>query len=77
MKSGLFQARTPFLGGRQGVSPGRLIHYCGSGNSKLILFKMPLLGEAYTAIRLGIKSRFGVMGFFSTSDAILGLCSYL
>ena len=26
VKSGLFQARTPFLGGRQGVSPGRLIH---------------------------------------------------
>ena len=36
------------------------------------LIKIIFLGEAETAIRPSIKSRFGIMGF-STSDAILGL----
>ena len=36
------------------------------------LTKITLLGKVKTAIRAGIKSRFGIMGF-STSDTILGL----
>ena len=36
------------------------------------LIKVPFLGKVKAAIRSGIKSRLGFMGF-STSDAILGL----
>ena len=37
------------------------------------LIKIAFLVKVETASRLGIKSRFGVMGFFSTSDTILDL----
>ena len=36
------------------------------------LIKMTFLCRVETAVRLGIKSRFGITGF-STSDAILGM----
>ena len=45
-------------------------HWCQPENSKLV--KITFMVKIETAIGLGIKSSFGIMGF-STSDAILGL----
>ena len=41
-----------------------------------LLIKITFLGEGDTSMRLGIKFRFGIMGF-SISDATLGLWSSL
>ena len=48
--------------------------YLTNANQKILDWwtKITFPGKAETAVRSGIKSRFGIMGF-STSDVILGL----
>ena len=73
IKKGLFQARSPSFGRRQGsirwVTSQVLARKFQTG-----LVKITFLGEAETAVRLGIRSWFADMGL-STSDSILGLLS--
>lgn len=66
------QIASPFCGGWRG--PKRqitlLVH-----DQKISdwLIRIMLMGDVETAIRSDIKSSFGIMDFFCTSDAILGL----
>ena len=72
-KGGLVRVGSPSSGGHRGsirwLTSLVLTRQFQTGWSKI-----PVLGEAATVMKLGIKSRFGDVGL-STSDSILGLLS--
>ena len=72
-KKGLFLARLPSFGRRQ-WSVWWITSLVLAGKFQTRLVKITFLGEAETAVRLGIKSWFVDVGF-STGDSILGLLS--